>query len=104
MSSLTIGTDYGTNSVRAVVVCVADGAEVGSAVVDYPSGQAGVLLDPREHHLARQHPGDYLFGLEHAVRAAEAVPGFSADDVIGLGVDSTGSSPLPVDGNNVPLA
>ena len=65
----TLGIDYGTNSVRALVVRCSDGAELGSCVVDYPSGAQGVLLDPKDDHLARQHPGDYLFGLEESVRA-----------------------------------
>ncbi len=104
----TLGLDYGTNSVRALLVRTADGAEFGSAVVPYPSGHQGVLLDPRDHHLARQHPGDYLVGLEQAVRGALAAarrkPGFSADRVVGIGVDTTGSSPIPVDAQNRPLA
>ena len=103
----TLGIDYGTNSVRALVVDVRDGRELGAAVINYPSGKEGILLDPRDHNLARQHPGDYLFGLEESVRAALAIaardPAFSAADVIGIGVDSTGSSPLPVDARNVPL-
>ena len=68
----TIGIDFGTNSVRALVVRCADGAEFGSCVVDYPSGAQGVLLDPGDDHLARQHPGDYLFGLEQSVKGALA--------------------------------
>ncbi|HVW22042.1 MAG TPA: ribulokinase [Opitutaceae bacterium] len=104
----TVGIDYGTNSVRALVVRCADGAELGSCVVPYPSGTEGVLLDPRDHLLARQHPGDYLFGLEKSVRgalkAARKARGFSPEKVIGLGVDTTGSSPLPVDRRNRPLA
>ncbi len=104
----TIGIDYGTNSVRALVVRAADGAEVGTCVAPYPSGRQGILLDPRDHHLARQHPGDYLRGLEQSVRGALAAArksrGFSADQVVGLGVDSTGSSPLPVDRHNRALA
>jgi L-ribulokinase len=104
----TIGIDYGTNSVRALVVRSADGAEVGTCVIPYPSGRQGILLDPRDHHLARQHPGDYLRGLEKSVRGALAAArksrGFSPDQVVGLGVDSTGSSPLPVDRHNRALA
>ncbi len=104
----TLGIDYGTNSVRALVVRASDGAEFGSAVVNYPSGTQGVLLDPRDHNLARQHPGDYLFGLERSVTAALAAArkrrGFSAAQVIGIGVDTTGSSPMPVDARNQPLA
>jgi L-ribulokinase len=104
----TLGVDFGTNSVRALVVDCATGKELGTAVVDYPSGCQGVLLDQNDHHLARQHPGDYLFGLEKSVlgalEQARKHPGFSANQVIGIGVDTTGSSPLPVDANNVPIA
>jgi L-ribulokinase len=104
----TLGIDYGTNSVRALVVDVRDGRELATAVVNYPSGKDGILLDPRDHNLARQHPGDYLLGLQQSVRAAlaqaAADPAFSPSDVIGIGVDSTGSSPLPVDSRNIPLA
>jgi L-ribulokinase len=105
----TIGLDYGTNSARALVVDCADGREVGSAVVDYPSGHQGILLNPADHHLARQNPADYLFALEEATRqalaaACEADPTFSTDLVIGIGMDGTGSSPLPVDETNTPLA
>lgn len=103
----TVGIDYGTNSVRALVVNVEDGREVGTAVVNYPSGKEGILLDPKDPHLARQHPGDYLFGLERSVLDALAQarrdPDFSPDRVIGIGVDTTGSSPIPVDRHNVPL-
>jgi len=104
----TLGIDYGTNSVRALVVRCADGAELGSAVFNYPSGHQGVLLDPKDHNLARQHPGDYLLGLEKSVRAALAAAGrkrgFSPDRIVGIGVDTTGSSPIPVDAANRPLA
>ncbi|HEX4085346.1 MAG TPA: ribulokinase [Chthoniobacteraceae bacterium] len=104
----SLGIDYGTNSVRALVVDVRDGRELGSAVVNYPGGREGILLDNRDYQLARQHPGDYLHGLESSVRgalaAAAADPAFSAEEIIGIGVDSTGSSPMPVDERNVPLA
>ena len=105
----TLGIDFGTNSVRALIADCRNGAEPGSQVVDYPGGQQGVLLDPRDAHLARQHPGDYLTGLEQSVRGAiEAArkndPAFSPDQIIAIGVDTTGSSPLPVDQNNLPLA
>ncbi|MFO1050136.1 MAG: ribulokinase [Geminicoccaceae bacterium] len=104
----TIGIDYGTNSVRALVVRCSDGAEIASCVVDYPSGEQGVLLDPADHLLARQHPGDYLLGLERSVKGAldraAGREGFAAAEVVGIGVDTTGSSPIPVDAGNRPLA
>lgn len=107
--SYTIGIDFGTNSVRAIVVRTSDGAELGTSIFDYPSGHQGILLDPNDHNLARQHPGDYLAGLESTVASAlteaeKTAPDFSRQKVIGLGVDSTGSSPIPVDENNFPLA
>src|ERR1035441_8701747 len=81
-----LGIDYGTNSVRALVVDCDTGKELGTAVVDYPSGNQGVLLDKNDHHLARQNPADYLSGLEKAVRdalgQAGKKPGFSCDNVM----------------------
>jgi L-ribulokinase len=106
--SCVLGVDYGTNSVRALVVDCATGEELGTVSVDYPSGHQGVLLDKADHYLARQNPADYLDGLEKsitgALEQARKKAGFSAADIIGIGVDTTGSSPLPVDGRNVPLA
>ncbi|WP_075078056.1 ribulokinase [Terrimicrobium sacchariphilum] len=99
----SLGIDYGTNSVRALIVDCADGRELGSCIVDYPSGHQGVLLDPRNHHLARQNPADYILGLEKAVQGAvrqAKEKGFSPDTLVGIGVDTTGSSPLPVDEKN----
>jgi L-ribulokinase len=104
----TIGVDFGTNSVRAVVVDCRDGRTLGTSVFDYPSGDNGVIVDPRDPHLARQHPADYLAGLQAAVdgalTAAEDETGLSRQDVIGIGVDTTGSTPIPVDGSLQPLA
>ena len=104
----TVGVDFGTNSVRALVVDCRDGREAGTAVFDYPSGDHGILLDARDPHLARQNPADYVLGLEKSVdaalAAAEKAGGFSRQDVIGIGVDTTGSTPIPVDARGTPLA
>ncbi|HEX9106319.1 MAG TPA: ribulokinase [Longimicrobiales bacterium] len=106
--AFAIGLDYGTNSVRAVVVSCADGSALGTHVFNYPSGDHGVILDSRDPHLARQNPADYLEGLREATRgalaAAAAVPGFSPARVIGIGVDTTGSTPIPVDAAGRALA
>ncbi len=103
----TLGIDYGTNSVRALVVRCKDGAELGTAIVNYPSGHQGVLLDPKDHNLARQNPADHLLGLEKSIKGALAqakkTKGFDARLVVGLGVDTTGSSLIPVDSTNTPL-
>jgi L-ribulokinase len=108
MAKYTIGLDYGTNSVRALVVDVANGHEVGTAVWNYKRGHAGILLS-HDPNLARQHPADYVDGTEAAVRGALAdahrtLKRFTPADVIGLGVDTTGSTPLPVDAAGRPLA
>jgi L-ribulokinase len=104
----TIGLDYGTNSVRAVVVDTSNGRALASHVFEYPSGDQGVLLDPKQPHLARQNPADYLEGLHVAIggalKEADADPLFGRDRVIGIGVATTGSTPLPIDANNRPLA
>src|SRR5271155_5293444 len=103
-----IGLDYGTNSVRALVVDTANGREVGTAVWNYEHGAAGVILSP-DPNLARQHPADYVKGAEITIKKAlaaarEKIRGFKPEQVVGVGVDTTGSTPLPVDENGQPLA
>lgn len=103
-----IGVDYGTNSVRALVVDIDTGAEIATEVYEYRHGDAGILLDPQEPNLARQSPQDYIDGfltsVEYAVRQAAATPGFDPQNVVGIGVDTTGSTPIPVDRQGVALA
>src|SRR5258706_8717254 len=104
----TIGLDYGTNSVRALIVNVANGAEVAAAVWTYAHGTQGVIL-ARDPNLARQHPADYVNGAEITIKqviatARKSVKGFAPERVIGIGVDTTGSTPLPVDASGQPLA
>jgi L-ribulokinase len=104
-----IGLDYGTNSVRCLILDVKNGDELGTAVYNYPTGQAGIIIDRRDHNLARQNPADYLTGIEVAVKktlaqAKKANKKFNPAEIIGIGVDTTGSTPLPVDENGKPLA
>lgn len=108
MPKYTIGLDYGTNSVRALIVNVASGAEAGAAVWNYAHGDHGVILSS-DPNLARQHPADYVKGAEITIRkalsdAATNVRSFKPFDVIGIGVDTTGSTPIPVDRQGTPLA
>lgn len=107
-SSFAIGVDYGTNSVRALVVDIADGRELAASVFPYPTGTDGVILDPADPNLARQSPADYIEGflqtVKKAVKAAAKDPSFAPERVVGLGVDSTGSTPMPVDRDGTPLA
>jgi L-ribulokinase len=105
----TLGLDYGTNSVRALIVKCSDGSEVATSVFNYPTGDQGVMGDPKDANVARQSPLDYLNGLETTVldaihQAKQKDPAFDPHAIIGIGVDTTGSSPIPVDANNVALA
>ena len=104
-----IGLDYGTNSVRCLIVDVKTGDELGTAVYNYPTGEMGIIIDKKDHNLARQNPEDYLKGIEQTVKKAlaqakKANKKFNPAEVIGIGVDTTGSTPLPVDANGKPLA
>ena len=107
-ATYTIGLDYGTNSVRSLIVNTANGKEIASAIWGYEHGDAGVIL-ARDPNLARQHPADYVKGAEITIKKAlteakRTVRGFQAIQVIGIGVDTTGSTPIPVDAEGRPLA
>jgi L-ribulokinase len=103
-----LGVDYGTSSVRAIFVSLDDGRELGVGETTYAHGVEGVITDPRDPHLARQHPADYEASLVSATRAALVAAsrerGFSAERVIGIGVDATASTPIPVDASCRALA
>lgn len=102
MSRYVIGLDFGTNSCRSLIVDAHSGRELASHVFPYPSGTDGIILDASDPNLARQNPADYLLGIETSIKGAldkakASDPGFSPGSVIGIGVDTTGSSPMPVD-------
>src|SRR5438105_4798618 len=104
----SIGLDYGTNSVRCLIVSISSGEEVGSAVWNYEHGEDGVILD-RNPNLARQDPADYLKGAEVSICSALAgakkkIKTFDLSQIVGIGVDTTGSTPLPVNEKGIPLA
>lgn len=108
MKKYSLGLDFGTNSVRALLADVADGREVATAVYEYETGKEGIILDPVDPHLARQHPLEYIRGLEHSTRAVltraqKEDKDFDPTLVIGIGIDTTGSTPLPVDREGMPL-
>jgi L-ribulokinase len=102
-----VGVDFGTLSGRAVVVRVQDGAELGSAVHEYPHAvierelpASGKRLPPQ---WALQDPDDYLAVLREAVPAAVAAAGIDAGQVIGIATDFTASTPMPVLADGTPL-
>lgn len=106
--TFTLGLDFGTNSVRSVIVDVANGETIGSHVAEYRRGAAGILYDDADANVARQHPADYIDCMRDAIKAALAQAasraGFAAKQIVGIGVDTTGSTPIPVDADGVALA
>jgi L-ribulokinase len=100
----TIGVDYGTDSVRALVVDTETGEEMGTHVFEYPRWKEGKYCDPSAN-LFRQHPLDYLEGLEVSiVGALEQCGSDIAQKVVGISVDTTGSTPVAVNRQGIPLA
>ncbi len=109
MPQYSIGLDFGTNSARCLVVRLDRGESVAHLVFPYPSGENGVLLDDREPELARQHPRDYLEALRYLLvegvkEARSRDEEFRPERVVGIGVDATASTPIPLDESWVPLA
>lgn len=104
MEKYTIGIDYGTDSVRSVIVNTANGKEVASSVYEYPRWKAGKYCDAPKNKF-RQHPLDYLEGLEQTIRRALAgAPDDTADKIAGISIDTTGSTPVAVNRKGTPLA
>ncbi|MHB8635501.1 MAG: ribulokinase [Fimbriimonadaceae bacterium] len=104
MAKYSLGLDYGTNSVRAVLVDVANGGEIAACVWPYGRGVDGVFHDAADPNVARQHPGDYGDGFVACVRGVLRESRVDSADIIGIGVDTTGSTPLPVGPEGIALA
>lgn len=106
-SKYTIGIDFGTLSGRVVLVRVEDGAEVATAVSEYANGVIDARLPdsqrPLEPDWALQDPDDYIRVLTEAIPAVLAQSGVSPDDVIGIGIDFTACTMLPVKADGTPL-
>ncbi len=99
-----IGVDYGSDSVRSVIVNAADGKELASSVFYYPRWQKGLYCNAAEDQF-RQHPLDYIEGLETTIKNCLAKAGTDvAANVKGIAVDTTGSTPVAVNKAGVPLA
>jgi L-ribulokinase len=101
---LVLGIDYGTDSVRAVLIDPLEGTVLGSVVFEYPRWKKGLYSDAATHRF-RQHPLDYLEGLEYTVRGVLQQAGdVRPEEVAGMTLDTTGSTPVAVDRKGIPLA
>ena len=99
-----IGVDYGTDSVRSVVVDTSDGTELANSVFAYPRWKNGNFCHPAKNQF-RQHPLDYLEGLEQTIKGALSKCGTDvAKNVVGISVDTTGSTPVAVNKAGTPLS
>ncbi len=103
-STYTIGVDYGTDSVRALVVNTQTGESIGTAVHYYERWKKGFYCNPSISQF-RQHPLDYIEGLESAIKGAlEGLSQKIKENIVGISIDTTGSTPVAVDKNGTPLA
>ncbi len=99
-----IGIDFGTDSVRAIVVSAGNGRQISSSVFSYPRWKAGLFCDASMNRF-RQHPLDYLEGLESCI--TDALKNLSKEvkrNIVAISVDTTGSTPAAVDKHGLPLA
>jgi L-ribulokinase len=99
-----IGVDFGTDSVRSIIVNAYNGQELAAAVFYYPRWKKGLYCDPATNRF-RQHPSDYVEGLEYTIKEClQKVGKDIASKVKGISVDTTGSTPIAVDKTGTPLS
>lgn len=100
----TVGIDFGSDSVRTIVVDVDNGKTCSSGVCEYQRWKSGLYQHP-EKYIFRQHPLDYMEAMEACVK--KTLQGLSAEqrkEIVGIGIDTTGSTPAPVNRQGIPLA
>lgn len=102
--AFVIGVDFGTDSVRSVIVDARNGQEVSSSVFYYPRWRDGLYCDVSKNQF-RQHPLDYIEGVEHTIKECLASAGESVrKNMKAISVDTTGSTPIAVDKTGNPLS
>jgi L-ribulokinase len=100
-----VGVDYGTDSVRSVIVDARNGKELASSVFNYPRWQQGLYCNAAQNQF-RQHPLDYVEGLEQTIKNCIKIAGGAsvASAIKAISVDTTGSTPVAVNKAGIPLA
>lgn len=103
-NNFVIGVDYGTDSVRSIIVEAETGTEVASSVFHYPRWKEGLFCDPLKNQF-RQHPLDYIEGLEQTIgECLKQVGNVVSQGVRAISIDTTGSTPVAVDKSGIPLS
>lgn len=103
MKKYVIGLDYGTDSVRAVLIDTENGAELASSVSYYQRWKEGRFCSPEKNRF-RQHPSDHIEGLEKTIAEVVRESGVQPEEIVSICIDTTGSSPLPVNQEGIALS
>ncbi|SDG23442.1 ribulokinase [Epilithonimonas hungarica] len=103
MKKYVIGLDYGTDSVRAVLIDTENGAELATSVSYYQRWKEGKFCQPEQNQF-RQHPLDHIEGLEKTISDVVKESGVAPESIVSICIDTTGSSPLPVNKEGIALA
>src|ERR1700679_3743523 len=100
-----VGVDFGTDSVRSIIVDASNGKEIASSIFHYPRWRDSLYCIPSKNQF-RQHPLDYIEGLEHSIKNCIKMAGGQsiASNIKAISIDTTGSTPIAVNQQGVPLA
>ena len=103
MKKYVIGLDYGTDSVRAVLIDTENGAELSTSVSYYQRWKEGKFCQPEENQF-RQHPSDHIEGLQQTISDVVKESGVAPETIVSICIDTTGSSPIPVNKDGIALS